>query len=79
MKTAVSLPDDLFEAVERLARRSRRKRSEVYAAALREYVARHADDEITASINRVIDEIGVAEPDPFVDEAARRVFASTEW
>lgn len=79
MKTAVSLPDDLFEAVEELARRSRRKRSEVYAAALREYVARHSDDEITDSINRVLEQIGGDPPDPFVDEAARRVLASTEW
>lgn len=79
MKAAVSLPDDLFEAVERIARRSRRKRSEVYAAALREYVARHSDEEITESINRVVDEIGADPPDPFLDEAARRTFASTEW
>ncbi len=79
MKTAVSVPDDLFEAVEELARRSRRKRSEVYTAALREYVARHAPDEITESLNRVIADLGGDAPDPFVDEAARQVFASTEW
>lgn len=79
MKTAVSLPDDLFEAVEQLAQRSHRKRSEVYAAALREYVARHASDDVTAAVNSVLEEIGDDSPDPFMDEAARRVFQSTEW
>jgi metal-responsive CopG/Arc/MetJ family transcriptional regulator len=36
MKTAVSVPDDLFAQADRLAKRSRRSRSEVYSAALRE-------------------------------------------
>ena len=47
MKTAVSVPDDIFEGAERLARREGRSRSEVYSAALREYVARHSPDEVT--------------------------------
>ena len=34
MKTAVSIPDEVFEKVERLARRARRSRSEVFSAAL---------------------------------------------
>jgi metal-responsive CopG/Arc/MetJ family transcriptional regulator len=38
MKTAVSIPDALFEKVERLARREKRSRSELFSAALREYV-----------------------------------------
>ncbi len=42
MKTAVSIPDQVFEKVERLARRARRSRSEVFSAVLSEYVARHA-------------------------------------
>ena len=45
MKTAVSIPDEIFEKVERLAEREKRTRSELYSAALREYVARHAPDE----------------------------------
>ena len=52
MKTAVSLPDDVFESVERLRKLTNRQRSEVYADALREYVARHSDDEITAALAR---------------------------
>ena len=79
MKTAVSLPDDLFAQVDRLARRSRRSRSEVYRAALREYVARHAPDEVTARLDAVVAEAGEPEADEFTGRAARRTLDSTEW
>jgi metal-responsive CopG/Arc/MetJ family transcriptional regulator len=78
MKTAVSVPDDVFEKVERLARRSRRSRSEVFSAALREYVARHAPDEVTESMNAVCDTVA-ERSDTFVAEAARRVLGESEW
>ena len=78
MKTAVSIPDDVFEKVERFARRARRSRSEVFSAALREYMARHAPDEVTEAINRAVDEIG-DQTDEFVAAAARRVLEKTEW
>jgi energy-coupling factor transporter ATP-binding protein EcfA2 len=78
MKTAVSIPDEVFEKVERLARRARKSRSEVFSAALREYVARHAPDEVTDSLNRVCDQIA-EQNDPFVRAAARRVLEKTEW
>ena len=78
MKTAISLPDDLFNAVERLVHRSRRHRSEVYADALREYVARHAPDEITEALDRVVADIGESTDDEFVSAAARQTLANTE-
>jgi metal-responsive CopG/Arc/MetJ family transcriptional regulator len=78
MKTAVSIPDEVFEKVERLARRAGRSRSEVFSAALSEYVARHAPDEVTDAMDRVIAEVG-SQADAFVSAAGRRVLESTEW
>lgn len=78
MKTAVSIPDDVFEKVERFAQRTKRSRSEVFSTALREYIARHAPDEVTDAINRAVDEIG-DQTDEFVAAAARRVLQKTEW
>ena len=78
MKTAISIPDDLFEQADRLARRSNRSRSQVFSDALREYLARHSPDEITEALDRALDEIGEA-PDPFVRFAARRVLKRVEW
>jgi hypothetical protein len=43
MKTAVSIPDDIFEKVKRLvAKRGKRTRNDVFSAALREYVVRYS-------------------------------------
>ena len=41
MKTAISIPDGIFEAAEILAARSGMSRSELYATAVAEYMARH--------------------------------------
>ena len=79
MKTAVSVPDEVFEKVERLARRSRRSRSQVFSAALREYVARHAPDEVTESMNAVCDNVLNEQNDIFVGQASRRVLENSEW
>ena len=78
MKTAVSVPDDIFERAEVLARRAGRSRSEVYSAALREYVARHAPDEVTDALDRVARRVG-EESHPFLDEASRRILEASEW
>src|SRR5262249_946770 len=40
MKTAVSIPDEIFEEAERLAKRMKRSRSQIFSRALAEYVAR---------------------------------------
>lgn len=78
MKTAISLPDEVFRAAERHARRVRKSRSQLYAEALSEYLARHAPDEVTERMNEVMDHL--QEPrDPFVTAAARRILERTEW
>lgn len=78
MKTAVSIPDHVFEQAERLARRTRKSRSHVFSSALREYVARHSPDDVTEAMDRVCVEVG-AEGDPFVARATRRVLKRDEW
>ena len=78
MKTAVSVPDDVFDRAERLARREGRSRSEVYSAALREYVARHSPDEIADALDLVVAEVGDV-TDPFLSTATRRTLESSEW
>jgi predicted transcriptional regulator len=78
MKIAVSIPDDVFEEAEQLARRTKRSRSEVYSRALAEYVARHTPDRVTAAMDRALAELG--EPaDRFVQVASRRVLTRSDW
>jgi antitoxin MazE6 len=78
MKTAVSIPDDVFAGAERLARRTKKSRSQLFSEAMREYLARHAPDEVTDSIDRVCAELG-SPRDEFVSLAARRVLERSEW
>jgi metal-responsive CopG/Arc/MetJ family transcriptional regulator len=78
MKTAVLIPDQVLKEIERLARRMGHSRSEIVSAALSEYVARHAPDEVTDTIDRVIAGAG-ASHDAFSATAARRILAETEW
>ena len=78
MKTAVSIPDDVFDRAERLAKRGRRSRSEVYSSALREYVARHSPEEVTETMNRVCAQVN-NDADSFVAAAGRRVLQRSEW
>ena len=79
MKTAISLPDELFHAAERLARESRRSRSQLYADALADYVGRHAERSITAAMNRVLDRLGDDGSDPAFVGATRRTLMRSEW
>jgi metal-responsive CopG/Arc/MetJ family transcriptional regulator len=79
MKTAVSIPDPLFRAAERLARRRGVRRSQLYAEALERLVgAERSDDDLTAQINAVVTEVGTA-PDDFTRESAHRSLARAEW
>ena len=69
MKTAVSIPDDIFERAERLAMRNRRSRSEVYA---------DAPDEVMDTTDSGCEEVR-GEKDAFLAAAARRVLDKVEW
>ena len=53
MKTAVSLPDELFAEGERLAAQLGVPRSQLYATALKEYIHRHGSEHVTALLDAV--------------------------
>ena len=78
MKTAVSLPDDVFEDAERLAKRLKKPRSRIYSDAVREYVARHEPDFVRTKLDEVIDAIR-PETDAFVAASARHALERTDW
>lgn len=53
MKIAISVPDDIHEAADEMAGRLGVSRSELYAQAVTEYVAKHRDEDLTARLNEV--------------------------
>ncbi len=78
MKTAVSIPDEVFEKAEHLARHTKKSRSQLFSDALKEYVARHASDDVTEAVDRVCGELR-NQKDEFVSSVAQRVLKRTEW
>jgi predicted transcriptional regulator len=78
MKTAVSIPNDLFEGAERLARRTRRSRSRLFSDALREYLAHHTPDNVTELMDKALGQIGAGK-DTFVSSAGKRTLYEIEW
>jgi len=78
MKTAISIPDKIFRDAERLSRRLKKSRSQIYAEAVTEYVARHDPDAVTEAMNRVCEAM-VDYPDPGISAAAKRTLEDVEW
>jgi metal-responsive CopG/Arc/MetJ family transcriptional regulator len=78
MKTAISIPDKIFAEAERLSRRLKKSRSQVYTEAVTEYLARHDPEAVTEAMNRVCEGIDTR-ADPAVSAAAIRTLEQVEW
>lgn len=78
MKTAISVPDDVFEAADELADELGVSRSELYATAIAEFVAKHRDRDVTAKLNEVYAKqpSGLA---PEVRRAQARSLGKSDW
>ena len=51
MKTAISIPNDVFEAAEKTAKRLGVSRSELYSNAVKDYIESHVSENITSTLN----------------------------
>lgn len=78
MKTAISLPDPIFESAEQLALRLDISRSELYVRALKSYVEAHRDDGVTDALNQVYAKEN-ASLDPFVAQLQSVSLSGDEW
>jgi metal-responsive CopG/Arc/MetJ family transcriptional regulator len=79
MKTAISIPDDLFHRAERAAGRLGLSRSQLYQRALVEFLERRCDDAVREALDEVY---GTAEPaklDPVLDRMQRASLPREEW
>ncbi|MFB6285527.1 MAG: CopG family ribbon-helix-helix protein [Candidatus Bipolaricaulia bacterium] len=53
MKTAISLPDELFKDADRMAQQLGMSRSELFRTALEAYLQRHGSERITELLNEI--------------------------
>lgn len=78
MKVAISLPDNLFDAADQMAKDLGVSRSSLIAAALEEYLAKHSQSEITERLNAFFStnsNLG----DPLIEYAQSRIFENETW
>jgi metal-responsive CopG/Arc/MetJ family transcriptional regulator len=79
MKTAVSVPDDIFLQADQLADKMKTSRSALYARALREFLARHNEHSLTSDMNTVVATLNGAPLDDFGKRAANSALQRVEW
>jgi metal-responsive CopG/Arc/MetJ family transcriptional regulator len=78
MKTAVSLPDEIFRQAEATAKKLRVSRSKLYATALSEYLERHRAESVTARLNQVYSK-HESKLDPAFENAMLETLAKERW
>lgn len=80
MKTAVSLPDELFIAAEGLAKRFGISRSELYQKAIRAFVDDKKNEGVTESLNSVYGTEGCGgRLDPVLERLQGASIAREDW
>jgi metal-responsive CopG/Arc/MetJ family transcriptional regulator len=78
MKTAISLPDDLFRMAETAARKLRMSRSKLYAVAISEFLERRRASNITDRLNKIYSKER-SELDPALRSAQIRSLEKENW
>ena len=78
MKTAVSIPDPVFKAADKLAHRLRMSRSSLHAEALQRFVLLHDEAAITAKLNEVLSS-EVSPVDPRLQSIQARSLTPESW
>lgn len=78
MKTAISIPDALFDRADEFARKFGKSRSELYRDALSEYLRRHDPIAVTSALDELTDAL-VPAPESWPAQAGRRTLRRSEW
>lgn len=80
MKTAISIPDSLFDAADRLAKRLGVSRSELYQRAVLSYVEKHKAEGVTESLDTLYESGSVSSSlDPVIEHLQGASIAKEDW
>jgi hypothetical protein len=78
MKTAISVPSDVFQLSEKLAKKLKVSRSAIFAMGVKKLAEEHDEDEIIAQINRVCKKVDTS-VDPVLFQMAMLSLPKDEW
>ena len=76
MKTAISIPDDIFLAADEAAHRLGYSRSELFTQAVRRFLQEQGPDHVTDTLNRVYDDTTA---DGTTANSGRQLIDSGQW
>lgn len=79
MKTAISIPDELFEAAEKTARKLKMSRSELYQQALARFLQQHGADMVRESLDRVHAKQSNKGLDPMIRIIGEQMITEEDW
>lgn len=78
MKTAISIPDEMFESAEKLAKEVGISRSELYVTALGEFLKRKRGDKVTEKLNEVLGKQNL-KSDPLFQKMQLQTLRKDKW
>ena len=78
MKTALSIPDALFQAADELAAKEKVSRSQLYSRAMEQYLATRKKENMREEMREALRHIDQT-PDPAWEEAQRLALLRSEW
>lgn len=78
MKTAISVPNDIFELSEKLAKKLKVSRSQIFAMGVKKLGEEFDEEEIISSINRVCEKVDTS-LDPAIRDYQKRTFKREKW
>jgi metal-responsive CopG/Arc/MetJ family transcriptional regulator len=71
MKIAISIPADVFEIVEKMAKENKTSRSQIFVSAAREYIRRWETQQIIEKLNEVY-----SQPETREEQARRKAMSA---
>ncbi len=78
MKTAISIPDNVFESAEKLANRLGQSRSQLYTKAVSSYLEKHRGDNVTKQLDAVYNNVD-SRLDPALQDLQSQFLSKDRW
>ena len=78
MKTAISIPDEIYHSADQLAKRFGMSRSELYSKAVLNYINAHKNDAVTKALDQIYAK-EKSEIDPVINLMQLRSLPKEAW
>ena len=78
MKTAISIPDEIYHSADQLAKRFGMSRSELYSKAVSDYINTHKNEAVTKALDQIYAK-EKSEIDPVINVMQLRSLPKESW